>query len=173
MSEPAAPPPESAPARHEIDSLHTPLSEAVAELHRRRAAPKLSAAVTEFERKLPPHFTPTEPFAALFRHIITPTHEVARFIATIHATHLRPLLLEYQQDKSVARNRDKYRLCRPAFTVRCGQMRNLKLVDFGQREGCRLAELRTSAGGHLADWHHALLAHAQSGTPAGIVDFSH
>lgn len=158
--------------RREIDALYTPLDEAIEELEKRRLDAKLCARVADYHASQPPTFLPAGPFAALFRHIVTPTHEFDLFAATVHKTSLRPLFLEYQRDRFFAHNDDKYRLCKPAFTVRCNQVRSIRIMDFGHVEGRQLAELRTNGGWTLARWHHALHEQAHPGTAQHIVDCS-
>jgi hypothetical protein len=128
-----------------------------------------------YHAELPPHFLPDEPAAVLFRHIITPTHELERFVALTADTGLRPLLLEYQRDIFFARNRDKYRLCKPAFTIRDNHYRSMPIVDLRALEGRPpqpLHQLRTRCGLSLVRWHHHLLDHAAQISTDAIADFS-
>jgi hypothetical protein len=163
-------------SRQEIDTLYTPLDEALAQLNERRADKKLHTALNKFHQALPPTFLPSEPVGALFRHIITPNHELDLFLTTVHQTGLRALCLEYRRDIFYGRNRDKYRLCRPAFTVRCNQVRGLKIVDFeDQTDGAPprpMDELMTRNGWGLVRWHHALLEHAHPASGPHVADYS-
>jgi len=156
----------------QVDSLYTSLPEAVDETTRRRSNVALCATVDEFHRSLPPSFLPSSPFATLFRPIVTPNHEFAEFMAISRRFGLRPLCVEYAQDIFRAQNRDKYRLCRPAFKVRHGQTRSMRLVDFGQKEGQPLSRLTTTNGWNLARYHHTLLEQSFPDAMEHIIDFS-
>jgi hypothetical protein len=152
---PAAPSADT--ARAEIDALYTPLDEALAQLHQRRADEKIRVAVTEFQRACPPTFLPSESCAIFSRCVITPNREFELFVSMAKATGLVPLCLEYTEDILCARNSEKYCLCRPAFEVRPDHFRGLRVINFGQMEGQRLCDMRLASGMTLPEFHHALL----------------
>lgn len=152
-------------ARTEIDTLYTPLDEALAQLRERRADEKLRAAVAEFHRPLPPVFLPTEPCAVLYRQIITPNYEFERFITTAQAAGLPPLCLEASEDLFCSRNREKIRWCRPVFEMRPNHLRGLRLPSAGglAAEGRKLCDLRLANGLTLPAFHRVLLRHVHPG----------
>ena len=159
-------------ARKAIDALYTPLEEALELLRQRRADEKLRAVVADFHRAHPPDFLPDVPCAFWTRHISTPNREFELFAATVSTTGLQPLCLEYTDDIFVARNRDKYRLCRPFFEVRPSHFRGLPIMaDFGF-DGRRLCDFRLVNGMSLPEFHHALLLRAFPSFEYHLRDYS-
>jgi hypothetical protein len=164
---------ETADARKAIDSLYTPLDEALELLRQRRADEKLRAAVSNFHYAHPPDFLPNVPCAFWTRHISTPNSEFSLFVSTVSTTGLQPLCLEYPADIFVACNHDKYHLCRPFFEVRPKHFRGLRIIDDFGFDGRRLCDFRLMNGMSLPSFHHALLTHAFPGFERHLRDYSH
>ena len=163
---------EIAKARKVIDTFYTPLDEALELLRERRADDKLRAVVKDFHRAHPPDFLPDVPCAFWTRHISTPNHEFELFVSTVSTTSLQPLCVEYGDDIFVARNRDKYHLCRPFFEVRPNHFRGLPIMkDFGF-DGRRLCDFSLANGMSLPSFHHALLRCAVPGFERHLRDYS-
>jgi hypothetical protein len=154
---PVAPPSDT--ARAEIDALYTPRDEALAQLRERREDEKLRAAVEEFHRPCPPTFLRREPGAFLFRNIVTPNREFARFVATVNQTDLSPMGLEFTDDRFRASNPEKHRRCRPSFEIVPDRFRGLHLMDGSPLEGRKLGELKLKNGTALPQFHRALMRH--------------
>lgn len=147
-------------ARKVIDSFYTPLDEALELLRERRADTKLRALVADCHRVHPPDFLPDAPCAFWPRHITTPNHEFELFVSTVSATGLQPLCAEFADDIFVARNRDKYHLCRPIFEVRPNHFRPPRKTNLAEMEGRRLCDIKLYGKISLPAFHHALLRHA-------------
>jgi len=89
--------------------LYTEPRIALWEMRQRRAEDGLKKSVRE-------HLGPSakeilnkfkQPRAVLFRHVATPTHEITRFLKLAKQMKLKPLILEYHDDKFVsAENRE-------------------------------------------------------------------
>lgn len=116
------------------------------------------------------------PFAMLSRSIATPNREMDCFIR--YAKHLRmePLFLEYP-DKFVAKNPDKYHLCRlyvaKEFIGSGIQMVNsVKAIDFNENEGKKFSDIKTKWGESLVDMHHRILFQEFPSMLGTIIDFS-
>lgn len=87
-------------------------------------------------------------------------------------TGLQPLCTEYVTDLFVARNRDKYRLCRPFFEVPPNHYRGLPIIrDFGF-DGRKLCEFLLVNGMALSAFHHSLLCSAFPGFERHLRDYS-
>jgi hypothetical protein len=158
--------------RREIDTLYTPLDEALAQLRERRADERLRATVNEFQRICPPAFLCHDARAFFVRHVVTPNREFELFASTTATIGLPPLCLEYTADFLSTRNAEKCRLCHPVFEVRPHHFRGLRVLNFGQSDGQRLCDLRLSSGVSLPEFHHALLHRAVPGISGSLHDFS-
>lgn len=163
---------EIAEARKAVDTLYTPLDEALELLRARRADEKLRALVTDFHCAHPPDFLPDAPCAFWTRHISTPNHEFELFASTVRTTELRPLCLESTEDIFAAINPDKYRLCRPFFEVRPNHFRGLPILKTTRLDRRRLCDLKLSNGMSLPAFHHALLCSAFPGFENHLCDYS-
>ena len=164
-----------ADARREINTLYTPLPEALEELEQRRKDVALCSRVEAFHQVLFPTFVPLDPVGVFFRAIITPNHEFDRYFECLRATKLLPLFCEFHRDVYVSCNRDKYRLCCQSFAANSAELWGLRAVDLKSLE-CkphpRLCDIKTKNGLKLTDYHHALLETAYPGCEKHIVDFS-
>ena len=153
--------PKDQPAASQIE-LYTPLEEAVAELHRRRADKALCRAVEDNRRHHPPTFLKCEPMAVLWRNVITPGLEFSRFMALARESGLRPLCLEYTRDKFAPQNPDKHMYGMMRFRLPGGD-RRLKVVDFCTMAGLPLDEVRCKSDQAIVDFHHQLLERVSPG----------
>ncbi len=165
---------------HERDALkqrvYTPFSEVVAELQRRREDKELRKKVEDF---LGHHILkPLEgaPKAVLARSIFTPNFEFSYFMDVVGHAHLEPLLLEYH-GKFVAKNQEKYHLCRLFMFSHVGKKGGMlyntaQLVNFNTEEGKDMSEVRTISGASLVDFHHRLLESKYPGTEQRIIPFT-
>lgn len=154
-----------------MDSLYTPLPQAIQKLEERRQDRALRARVESFQRAYPLHCVPSQPFAALLRWIATPNHEFDLFMHKVGKTELRPMYGEFCRDTFVSCNPDKLRLCKPAFTGPA-RRHDLRLVDFNGIERKSLAEIRTENGLALSAYHHALQFHAHPESGQYLFDYS-
>lgn len=145
------------PDKLSADSLHTPLEEAVAEFHRRRADKALCRAVAEFQQSHPPKFLDGDANAFFVRPVFSADLEVERFSALSRKTGLTPLCLEVSKDRFYSFNREKYRRGKLAFRWP-NRTRALRVIDF-QCNGQRFDEIPSLNGCSLVEFHHRLLAH--------------
>jgi hypothetical protein len=135
---------------------YTPLEEAAALLHSRRAASPLDTG-----NMLEQHLA-ARPYAVLFRHAATPNFELARFVALASSVGLTPLVLEFHQDKFVTCNPAKQALARMCFfagTGRNGGPRNrvLTITDLNAADRMSFQQTTTTWGQGLVPFHHELL----------------
>ncbi len=116
------------------------------------------------------------PRAVLSRSIGTPNFEVDYFLDLVKETKLKPLILEYN-DKFVAKNKDKYHLCR-MFFYRVLKNQNViffnteKIINFNTEEGKIFSKIQTLWGENIIDFHHNLLYKKFPNLRGKIFDFS-
>ncbi len=136
---------------------YTPLEEAVALLHARRAASPLSTG-----NLLAQHLA-SRPYAVLFRNVATPNFELERFDSLASSMGLTPLVLEFHQDKFVTRNPAKLALARMRFHAGTGRnggplpIRALTITDLRAADCLPLCQATTNWDQGLVPFHHELL----------------
>lgn len=150
---------------------YTPLDEAVALLHSRRAASPLDTG-----NMLECHLAP-RPYAVLFRHVATPNFELERFVALASSVNLTPIVLEFHQDKFATCNPAKHALARMSFyagTGRNGGPRNrvLTIADVDAADRMPFCQITTTFGRKLVFFHHQLLRTCPELRNLEIVDVS-
>lgn len=158
-----------------MKNLYTPLEEVKAILAARRNDTALLKRVEEFlGPKLP------EPLiqgnkAVLVRCIASPDNEFFHFHDLAAKAGLDPLLIEYPEDKFVARNSDKYALCKLHFykegMERFEEAKKISLINFNTQEGKKFKDIITINGSSLVSFHHDLLQKSAGGT-VEVFDFS-
>lgn len=161
-----------------IDEIYTPLEEAKKEIQRRWNDKELKKKVEKFLGKDIPHFFQNEPRAAYVRDIISPNNEFFYFWDIVGDTGVKPVLVEYSTGKFVARNINKYHLCRMYFHHGIGKHGGGKIecshvVNFNTMEGKKMHKVRTIWNESVVDFHHGLLEKTKPEINRDdIVDFS-
>lgn len=165
--------------RSAFDSfVYTPLREAVAELERRRADPRLASYVA---RSLPagiPDIMRGRKSMVLFRHVATSNFEFGRFAERAEALpELQPLILEFTEDKFTNRNEGKYFLGRLRFHKdrnRNGEpiVEHVVIIDFNVSNNQPIAALTTCWGQPLVAFHHELFQLAYPQLGGSVFDLS-
>lgn len=142
--------------------VYSTLEQALAELQKREADPKLDAYI---EKSLPcglPQVMQGKKSMVLFRHIATPNHEINRFISFGDALDsLQTLILEYGDDKFNDRNEAKYFLGKLRFhkgRSKDGKaiFENTGVLNFNENGNKPLSEISTHWGQNLIHFHHEL-----------------
>lgn len=151
--------------------FYTPLEEAVTLLHSRRSASPLGTG-SMLERHLA-----ARSYAVLSPHVATPNFELERFVALAASVRLKPLVLEFNQDKFVTCNPEKHALARMVFhagTGRNGGPRNrvLTITDLNAADGMPIYQTTTTGGTGLVPFHHELLRSRPLLNDTDIVDGS-
>lgn len=140
-----------------IQEMYSPISEIQSELERRKNDPELRAKVKKFLAEYGIPFEGDSPKAFFCRSVMSPNLELSYFLNIAEDLKLEPILLEYP-DKFVAKNENKYFLCKMHFSTRTAHTRDgIKIVDFASSEGKKFDELRTTWGDGFIDFHHKLL----------------
>lgn len=144
--------------------LYTEPRMALWELKQRRADPDLKAFVRDSlgpaAEKILKKFT--QPRAIFPRHIATPTHETLRFLKLAKQMKLKPLILEYRDDKFVSsENRSKRALGKmPIYQLTGSDGRDMveyqMLCDFNVSTGKKLKDVTCLNGEGLIALHHRL-----------------
>jgi hypothetical protein len=162
----------------EADFLYSSLEEAVAELSLRRSDKEFCNFVDNLfiKRDIPDPLQNMPPRAVFARYIASPTLEFEAFYSLAVKSGLSPLMLEFASDKLVARNWEKFCLCKMSFVKR-EQMTGQKiavnnLINFNLDEGKALKDIQTKSGESLVDFHHQLMQKFLNGAPLEIYDFS-
>ena len=147
-----------------FDSLYTEPRMALWELQQRRKEVALKNFVHKhlgaFAGKILEEFN--RPRAVLFRQIASPTHETIRFLKLAKQMKLKPLILEYYEDKFVsAENRSKRALCKmPIYQYTGLDGRDMveyeTVCDFNISTGKKFKEVVCLNGEQLIPFHHRL-----------------
>ncbi len=144
--------------------VYTPLHDAVNELHRRRTNKRLAGKIKKFLNGDLPRAFKTSARVVLARHIVTPNHEVIRFLSVADTLGIKPLFFEYYSDKMIFKNPWKYSLGRLSFHAGQGRKRGAKLerlriIHFDNSHGKQISSVKTLWDEYLVDFHHKLLLH--------------
>lgn len=158
------------------DEIYTPLPELTAELFRRRENSTLRRDVSSFFSKDFLEILGDEPRAILSRPIATPNMEMAHFLELASGLKLKPLILEFP-DKFVAKNSEKYHLCKLSFIrERVGKnpilVDTLRIVNFNSEEGRNFADMKTTWGEGIINFHHRLLFEQYPTLRGSVSDFT-
>lgn len=156
--------------------IYSPLSEIKTEITKRRTNMKLMKKVRDFFGPWMLESLGNYPRAIMSRSIATPNMELANFIKLSSQICLTPLILEYP-DKFVARNPDKYHLCKLYFLRKNKvgiptTIDTLKLTNFNLEEGKKFRNIRTINGDNIIDFHHKLLFSSFPSLTDKVFDFS-
>lgn len=143
-------------------NFFTPLTEAVAEIQRRRADIELVRRVEDFlGSKIPKHFNQEKPILYLARHVATPNFETLRFIELAKPFDLPIVIGEDTKDKFVSNNSLKRSLGK--MPVMKGTARNgdeitecFTIIHFDSAQGKPLSDIYTHFGEKLTSFHTRL-----------------
>jgi len=165
--------------KFDIKELYTPLSVAKKEIWRRWNDKELIKKVEDFLGGDIPKFLKKKPRVVLSRDIISPNKEFFYFLDLIkQVDDISPAFIEYLDGKFVARNFNKYHLCRMFFHNGIGKkrgdiMETLNVVNFNKEEGKKIKKVKTIFGEKLVSFHHNLLNDSIKGfNKKDIFDFS-
>jgi len=156
--------------------IYTSFGDLEEEIKRRWNDKKLRKKVKDFFGPKMLSVLSDKPRAILSRNIGTPNLEVKHFVDLAGEIKLDPLILEYN-DKFVAKNRDKYYLCRLFFSRTSKNHKTvsadtLKTVDFNKYEGKYFNDIKTVWGESIVDFHHKLLQKELPELKGKIFNFS-
>ena len=147
-----------------FNNLYTEPRIALWDLQQRRKDPSLKKAIHQdlgpSAEKILKKFS--QPRAVFFRQVATPSHETLRFLKLAKQMKLKPLILEYHDDKFVsAENRSKRALGKMPIYQYTGtdgrDMVEYKTVcDFNSSTGKKLRDIVCLNGEKLIPFHHRL-----------------
>jgi len=155
-------------------SYYFTLSQAIAELERRRHDRDLVKKVEDYlQEDIPDHFK-NGPLFYFARHVATPNYETLAFIDLSKQLNFKPVIGQDTHDKFVTQNTLKKRLGK--LPIIMGESRDgteiiehLNVLDFNTAQGKMLYELKTHSGENLVDFHNHLFDVALQDPPT-IVD---
>lgn len=157
--------------------VYTELPDALAELEKRRADAAFRGKVDDLlGGGAPPEFG-SKPKAVLARHVITPNHEVIRFLNIPDSTGMEPLFFEYHKDKLIYKNPGKYRLAKLLFHAGFGKKGGAKteqaaIIHLDASHGKEIASVSTHMGQSLVEFHHNLFLSKFPAFMEGLFDGS-
>lgn len=159
----------------QIPDFYTPVEKVKAELERRWSDKALRQRVEQFLGPNLPDFFKERPRSFLVRCVASPDNEFFNFIKQSREIGLSPAVIDYPRDKFVAKNTDKYALCKMHFfDPRAKTFKEtpfVKLIDFNKFEGKAFKDISTLWNLSLVDFHHELLKRASSDS-VEVFDFS-
>lgn len=161
-----------------IEEMYTSLEEAKEEIQKRWNNKELKKKVEEFLGEDIPTFFQNEPRAAYVRDIISPNNEFFYFWDIATESGVRPIMIEYSAGKFVARNINKYHLCRMYFHHGIGKQGGGKMecsnvVNFNTMEGKKMRDVKTTWNENIIDFHHGILEKTKPEiSKDDVVDFS-
>lgn len=157
--------------------IYTPIEEVEAIIKERWSNQALKNSVEARLGGDVPEIFKEGPSGFIWHQICSPDGEFERFFNFCKKIALKPIALEYQNDKFAGRNFTKYNLAVLPFAS--GKTKNLetivqkeKIIDFKDAERQKMGELKTLWGENLAEFHHALLKERFPEIQNNIVDIS-
>jgi len=142
--------------------IYTPLNTAVLEIERRRTDKELEKKITEYLKNDIPDFLLSEPHLVIFRNITTANLESERLLELSEETGLDFLSLEYNDDKFVTFNPDKYDILMQKINLEKKNngenvMAKIKIADINSVQSKPFKDIKTRWGENLVDFHHNIL----------------
>jgi hypothetical protein len=161
----------------DVSKMYTTLSEAKKELEKRWNDKELKKKIENFLGEDLPEIFKEKPRAYLVRDIISPNFEFFYFLDLVKEARLDIGLCEYSGGKLVAKNFNKYHLCRMFFHNGMGKKNGDKIdtfnvIDFNKSEGKTMNKVKTIWGNKLIDFHHKLLKKITKVNPEKIFDIT-
>lgn len=144
-----------------VEEIYTPLEVAKEEIWRRWNDKDLRKKVEKYLNNSIPEIMLDSPRAILARHIASPNNEFIKYLDLAKDIELKPICLEYLEDKFRAENQDKYFLGKMFFCDGIGKKNGKRLeaekvINFDCSEGKKLVDIRTLQGDNFVDFHHNL-----------------
>ncbi len=152
--------------------LYTPLSAIKDELRRRGEDTVLQEKVASLFSEYPLNVFEGAPKAVLSRSIMTPNKEFQYYTDVVDNMGLEKMLFEYD-GKFVAKNSEKYHLCRLCFVdPDTQQSATYKIVNFNEWQGKKMHSILTTSGKNLLDIHRSLLESEYPHASKDVIDIT-
>jgi hypothetical protein len=140
------------------DSIYTPLEYAAQELRKRL---ECESAHHPLQDDALQNLLHSEPHAVMFRQIATPNYEAARFIKVAKDHNLRPLFIEFHQDRFLTMNPLKCALVRMRFSDGPGKTAGnpaiiRRIAKMPEADGLKLSDISTCWKQSLISFHHEM-----------------
>lgn len=160
-----------------IEDIYTPLSVAKEEVWKRWNDKELRKKVDDFLNGDVPEFFLKDPFSVIVRHLASPNYESLYFADLAKQSGLDVKFFEFPDDKFIAKNRDKYNLCRMSFFNGLGKnfyeiIDVKKIVNIQDCEGKRFCDIKTLWDENLVDFHHRSLFELLPDADGKVFDIS-
>lgn len=156
-----------------MNDFYTTLDDAKIEIWKRWNNQSLRKKAAEYLKNDIPTAFLGEPRAVLFRNIASPDFEFLYFLELSKKIGLKPLVLEYLNDKFSTRNSDKLSLVKLAVFEKRNKkgepiVSYKKIIDIKANDNKRFTEIETTENKRLVDFHHDLIARS---VPEGVDTF--
>jgi len=157
--------------------VYSPLSEAMKELQVRWEDKELETKLHKFLQGDFPRPLVNGFKAVLFRQLFTPNYEFRHFMSLVTTLNIKPMFLEYHDDKFTSQNPLKHSLGKIIFHQYKGKNGNTRIdsrnvIEFNINDGKRICEIQTIWGQSLIDFHHELLESIFPGSNTYLFDGS-
>lgn len=135
--------------------VYTPYSKAKKEIHERKNNKLIP------DLNIVPEILKKEPKAIMFRQLVTPNHEICRFMSIAELGEFEPLFFEYYEDKFTSNNEFKHSLGRMFFYKGSGKddraiLESINVINFNKSNGKKISSIKTFWRQSLVDFHHEL-----------------
>jgi hypothetical protein len=147
---------------YNVKKVYTPFEDARVEITKRWKNNELKTAVEQYVSGIPACLS-SEPRAVLFRNVASPTIEFELFLEQAKKINLKPLALEYTNDKFSTHNNEKLHLLKISTII--GHSKNStpitthqEIAQITANDTKRFSEITTYSGESLVDFHHKLMS---------------
>jgi hypothetical protein len=149
-------------SRNEFNKfVYTPLSEAIYLLKERQNDPLLVEKIEKLIKGGIPKIFKEDKCGIMARQLATPNHENRIFINMAIESGLKPVFIEYFEDKFTANNKYKHSLGQLHIQNNLKSIQNnyfekVNIIDFNKYNGKKIKEVKTTWGESIIDFHKNL-----------------
>lgn len=140
--------------------IYTQLDEAIKTLKKRKKDKNLIKKVNKLLNNKIPKVLKEHNCGIMARQLATPNYDSRTFISLTQKNQLKPVFLEYFEDKFTTNNKYKYSLGSLQMDVKTKRgkkiVEKIKIVDFPKYDGKKIKQVKTLWGEPLIDFHKKL-----------------
>ena len=142
--------------------VYTSLSDAIIILENRQKDKELVAKIEELLKgNIPEPLKKLDKYGVQSRQLATPNHDTHWFLELTKDRGLRPVFLEYYEDKLTSNNSAKYSLGVLPLHKKINKLgdfieEKFSIVNFSKDDGKKIKDILTFSGKPLIDFHHNL-----------------
>lgn len=161
------------------EAVYFDLNRAIEELERRSLDTEIDKYLIEIlDFGMPTPLVESKDNAVIFRHVATSNYEILRFFEVVKdLENIKPLVLEYTQDRFLSINDWKHSLGKIRFNKGIDRLGNpiveaKTIIDFSTSDNRPISEVNTVWGQSLVGFHHEMLSY-HSVDMSKVHDISH